>query len=90
MERKQMRYEYKAARREWRDERRIARGRLPKGQRRMPKSLARAQDRDAQTFLGKVFRQNVLYLIIVNLPTKQEMDEGVARLEQVVSQASRA
>jgi hypothetical protein len=78
-------------RREWKDERRMAYGRAPRGPRRVPKALqdARNPDRDAHSLIGKVFKQNVLYLIVVNLPTNEEMQQGIAMLEQVVSEGRR-
>lgn len=40
--------------------------------------------------LGKTLQQDVLYLIIVNLPTEEEMKESLEGLDRVVEQAEQA
>jgi hypothetical protein len=40
--------------------------------------------------LGKRLQQDVLYLIIVNLPTEEEMKESLEGLERAVEQAEQA
>ncbi|KAJ6032594.1 hypothetical protein N7540_003326 [Penicillium herquei] len=53
----------------------------------------RAQDqstttpRNRRSIIGKTFQPDVLYLIIVNLPTEEEMKESLADLERLMEQA---
>lgn len=71
------------SRRGYKDEARVARGRSPRGPRRQ--RVPRSQ---RQGTIKKIFQQDVLYLLIVNLPTGSEVQASVAQLEQVVEQAA--
>ncbi len=74
------RQEHRSSRREYRDMRRVVRGKSPRGPRRV--RPARGQ---RQGIIKKIMQQDVLYLIIVNLPSPQEVEDSVAKLEQVVA-----
>ncbi|KAJ5151129.1 uncharacterized protein N7482_010381 [Penicillium canariense] len=76
--RRQARREMK---REYKDARRIARGRSPRGPRRVKRKGGR------KTIIKKIMQQDVLYLLIVNLPTPEEVQQSVTRLENVMAQA---
>lgn len=43
---------------------------------------SRKQERKAWKQKRKLMRQNVLYLMIVNLPTEQEMEAAKAQVQQ--------
>ncbi|KAJ5741050.1 hypothetical protein N7493_000922 [Penicillium malachiteum] len=57
----------------------------------VPKKRAQDQStttpRNRRSIIGKTFPPDVLYLIIVNLPTEEEMKESLADLEQLMEQA---
>lgn len=61
----------------------MARGRAPRGPRqaRRPKG-----QRKKGGIIKKILQQDVLYLLIVNLPTEQEVQESVAKLERVMTE----
>ncbi|KAJ6107490.1 hypothetical protein N7523_008813 [Penicillium sp. IBT 18751x] len=67
--------------RESRDNKLIARGRLPRGPR-----LDKMDRPRRQGIIKKVMQQDVLYLLIVNLPTVEEVQDSVTRLESLVEQ----
>lgn len=58
----------------------MARGKSPRGPRRG--RLPKAQRKKG--VIKKLLQQDVLYLLIVNLPTEQEVQESVANLERVM------
>ena len=62
----------KAERRARRREGRIRAGRAP----------SRKQERKAGNWKRKLMKQNVLYLMIVNLPTEQEMEAAKLQVQQ--------
>ncbi|KAH8900381.1 hypothetical protein GQ53DRAFT_708184 [Thozetella sp. PMI_491] len=74
--------ERRAGRREYKDQRRIARGREPRGPRR-----SRSARGKREGTIKKLLQQDVLYLIIVNIPTEQEVQNSVARLESSIAAA---
>lgn len=74
------------SRREARDVRRVARGRTPRGPLR-DRGQRRSQ-RQRQPMIKKVLQQDVLYLLIVNLPSQEEIQESVSRLEHLVREES--
>ncbi|KAJ5368945.1 uncharacterized protein N7496_008705 [Penicillium cataractarum] len=78
--RREAKHDRRAAKREYKDARRVARGRAPRGPRRVKRRGQR------KTILKKILRQDVLYLLIVNLPSQEEVQQSVAQLEQVMSQ----
>lgn len=80
-ERRAKRNEARAVQQEHRDEGRMARGKAPRGPR--PDRRQRAQKKGGP--IKKVLQQDVLYLIIVNLPTEQEVQQSVAQLERMMS-----
>lgn len=84
-ERRNARQGRRESRRESRDERRMARGRAPRGPRkaRMPKGQRK------KGIIKKILQQDVLYLLIVNLPTEHEVQESVANLERVMTAGNR-
>lgn len=81
--RRAARQERRGARREYRDEARVARGRAPRGPRRQ-----RAPRGQRQRGIRRLLQENVLYLLIVNLPSDQEVAESVVELERIVDQAA--
>ncbi|EPS29232.1 hypothetical protein PDE_04181 [Penicillium oxalicum 114-2] len=64
--------------RESRDARRVARGRPARGPRRVGRRGSR------KTIFKKIMHKDVLYLMVVNLPTEEEVQGSVARLEQMI------
>ncbi|ROW04750.1 hypothetical protein VMCG_04838 [Cytospora schulzeri] len=78
-ERRSAKQDRKAMRREYKDQRRIVHGKSPRGPRRV--RLPKGQRKG---IIKKVLQQDVLYLLIVNLPTEQEVQESVADLERVM------
>ncbi|CAK7563029.1 MAG: hypothetical protein SEPTF4163_000886 [Sporothrix epigloea] len=50
-------------------------------------SYSRASRRDQPRGIKKILQQDVLYLLIVNLPTDEEVQASVAQLERLTSQA---
>ncbi len=77
-DRRAARYERRALRRDYKDSRRVARGRSPRG----PRPPIRDRRRPRKGIIKKIMQQDVMYLLIVNLPTASEVDESVSRLEQ--------
>lgn len=73
--------ERRSVRREYKDTRRVARGRAPRGPRMNRRNRPRRQG-----IIKKVMQQDVLYLLIVNLPSKKEVQESVTRLETLVEE----
>lgn len=59
----------------------MARGRAPRG----PRQARRPKGQRKKGIIKKILQQDVLYLLIVNLPTEQEMQESVANLERVMT-----
>jgi hypothetical protein len=64
----------------------MARGRAPRG----PSQARRAKGQRKPGIIKKILQQDVLYLLIVNLPTEQEVQESVANLERVMTANSQA
>ncbi|CAJ2501914.1 Uu.00g047670.m01.CDS01 [Anthostomella pinea] len=79
-ERRAAKRERKGMRREYKDERRMMKGREPRGPRR-----ARAPRGQRQGIIKKIMQQDVMYLLIVNLPTEEEVQKSVADLERMVA-----
>lgn len=77
-DRRARRRERRAAKREYYDSRRVARGRSPRGPRRIRG--------ERQGIIKKILQQDVLYLLVVNLPSQEEVQESVARLEHIMTQ----
>ncbi|KAJ5134564.1 hypothetical protein N7526_005929 [Penicillium atrosanguineum] len=73
--------ERRGMKRENRDARRVARGRLSRGPRLDKRNRPRRQG-----IIKKVMQQDVLYLLIVNLPSEKEVQDSVTRLESLVEQ----
>jgi len=72
-------------RRELRNDRRVARGHAPLY------SIVPARDakgRRPPGIIKKALQQDVLYLIIVNLPSESEVQESVAQLERVIAETA--
>ncbi|KAL2291756.1 hypothetical protein FJTKL_11954 [Diaporthe vaccinii] len=80
-ERRAARQDRRAMKREYKDQRRMARGRAPRG----PRQPRRSKGQRKKGIIKKILQQDVLYLLIVNLPTEQEVQESVARLERVMT-----
>lgn len=59
----------------------MARGRAPRG----PRQARRPKGQRKKGIIKKILQQDVLYLLIVNLPTEQEVQESVANLERVMT-----
>jgi hypothetical protein len=59
----------------------VARGRAPRGPRRVKRKGPR------KTIIKKIMQQDVLYLLIANLSSQDEVQQSVAQLEQVMAQA---
>lgn len=59
----------------------MARGRAPRG----PRQPRRPKGQRKKGIIKKILQQDVLYLLIVNLPTEQEVQESVATLERVMT-----
>jgi hypothetical protein len=78
--RRKQKRERRALKREYKDARRVARGRLPRGPRRQ-----RGPNGQRKGIIRKILQQDVLYLLVVNLPTDQEVAESVQRLENALS-----
>ena len=81
-QRRALKQERRELRRKHKDARRVSRGRSPRGPRK-----ARTPKRQRQGIIKKILQQDVLYLIIVNLPNQEELQESVTRLESMVQQA---
>lgn len=81
--RREAKRERRDSKREYKDARRVAHGRAPRGPRRV-----RAKRKGARkTIIKKIMHQDVLYLLIVNLPSQDEVQQSVAQLEQVMARA---
>ena len=80
-ERRAAKQDRKALKREYKDQRRMMRGKSPKGPRRA--KLSKGQRKKG--IIKKILQQDVLYLLIVNLPTEQEIQESVANLEMAMT-----
>lgn len=61
----------------------MARGKAPRGPR--PARPARGQRKGV---IRKALKQDVLYLLIVNLPTEEEVQQSVADLERMMAQGA--
>jgi hypothetical protein len=70
----------KDTKRERKDARRVARGRPTRG----PRKVKRKGQR--KTIIKKIMQQDVLYLLIVNLPSQDEVQQSVTQLEQMMAQ----
>lgn len=77
-----MRREYKDMRREYKDARRVARGKAPRGPRRQRRPRGQRKG-----IVRKLLQQDVLYLLIANLPSEQEVQQSVATLESMMTRA---
>lgn len=73
--------ERRGYKREYKDMRRMARGRSPRG----PRRGRGPRGQRKPGIIKKLLQKDVMYLIIVNLPTKDEVEQSVADLERVVS-----
>ncbi|ROW11876.1 hypothetical protein VPNG_05023 [Cytospora leucostoma] len=82
-ERRAAKWAGRDARREYRDQRRMARGKAPRGPRQT--RLKPNGKRRKSGIIKKILQQDVLYLLIVNLPTEEEVQESVANLERVMT-----
>ena len=80
--RRQEKWDRRAERREWRNERRIARGRPPRHYRhqRLPRGQREPKG------IRRLLTQNVLYLTVVNLPTDEEIAAARVKLSQAEKQ----
>ncbi|KAK3936516.1 hypothetical protein QBC46DRAFT_394899 [Diplogelasinospora grovesii] len=87
LNRRAERQERLGMRREYRDMRRMARGRSPRGPREFKEP--RDQRQRLRGLIKKIMQQDVLYLLIVNLPSQEEVQQSVAHLEHAVTEASR-
>ncbi|KAK2597276.1 hypothetical protein N8I77_013136 [Diaporthe amygdali] len=85
-ERRAAKQERRALKREHKDERRVTRGKAPKG----PRHERRRKGQRKGGIIKKILQQDVLYLLIVNLPTEQEVQESVAELERAMTGRSSA
>lgn len=82
--RRATRQERRGSKREYKDARRMGRGKAPRGSR----TIKRRGQR--KTIIKKIMKQDVLYLLIVNLPSQEEVQQSVSRLENVMWQAGEA
>ncbi|KAK7738344.1 hypothetical protein SLS53_006155 [Cytospora paraplurivora] len=82
-ERRAAKWAGRDAKREYRDQRRMARGKAPRGPRQT--RLKPNGKRKKNGIIKKILQQDVLYLLIVNLPTEEEVQESVANLERVMT-----
>lgn len=78
--RREAKQDWRNSKREYKDARRVARGRAPRGPRRVRRKGQR------KTILKKILHKDVLYLLIVNLPSQEEVQQSVTQLEQVMAQ----
>lgn len=83
-ERRGSKQDRKARKREYMDQRRVMRGKSPRGpiRVRVPKN----QRKGIISKISRVLQQDVLYLLIVNLPTDEEVQESMADLERMMSE----
>lgn len=80
-ERRAARQDRRELKRESKDMRRMARGRLPRGPR-----PARTPRRQRKGVIKRILQEDVLYLLVVNLPTEEEVQRSVAELQRVMAQ----
>lgn len=85
-ERRAAKQERRALKREHKDERRVTRGKAPKG----PRHERKRKGQRKGGIIKKILQQDVLYLLIVSLPTEQEVQESVAELERAMTGRSSA
>lgn len=78
-ERRASKQDRRAMKREYKDQRRMTRGKSPRGPRRVRRPKGQRKG-----IIKKILQQDVLYLLIVNLPTEQEVQDSVADLERVM------
>ncbi|KAB8218028.1 hypothetical protein BDV33DRAFT_193084 [Aspergillus novoparasiticus] len=71
--------------RESQDSRRIARGEPPSEP--IKEKWQRYQRKKKPGLAKKVLQQDVLYLLIVNMPTEEELQQSIAQLEHLMQQA---
>lgn len=81
--RRQTKRERRDSKREYKDARRVARGRAPRG----PRRVRAKRKGTRKTIIKKIMQQDVLYLLIANLPSQDEVQQSVAQLEQVMARA---
>lgn len=81
-ERRAAKQERKDMRREYKDARRVARGKAPRRPRRQRRPRGQRKG-----IVRKLLQQDVLYLLIVNLPSEQEVQQSVAALESMMTTA---
>ncbi|KAK9770751.1 putative Aminoglycoside phosphotransferase domain-containing protein [Seiridium cardinale] len=79
-EKRSAKQERRAAKRDYKDERRVMKGREPRGPRRV--RLPRSQRKG---IIKRIMQKDVLYLLIVNLPTQDEVQHSAAQLEQIMN-----
>lgn len=77
--RREAKQERREVKRKYKDARRVARGHAPRGPRRVKRKGPR------KTIMKKIMQQDVLYLLIVNLPSQEEVQQSVAQLEQAMA-----
>lgn len=63
----------------------MRRGKAPRGPRRERRERLPNGKRKKNGILKKILQQDVLYLLIVNLPTEEEVQESVANLEKAMT-----
>jgi len=73
------RRERRAHKRAYKDERRIARGKSPRG----PRKLKPGDPGYQPTGVGRLLQQDVLYLMILNIPTDEELQQAVVTLHDL-------
>ncbi|PIG81841.1 hypothetical protein AARAC_003683 [Aspergillus arachidicola] len=71
--------------RELQDSKRIARGEPPSEP--IKEKWQRYQRKKKPSLAKKVLQQDVLYLLIVNMPTEEELQQSIAQLEHLMQQA---
>ncbi|KAJ4414356.1 hypothetical protein N0V82_007964 [Gnomoniopsis sp. IMI 355080] len=79
-EKRALRQDRRALKREQKNQRRMARGRAPRGPRR-----GRRQKGQRKGVIKRIMQKDVLYLLIINLPTEQEVQQSVASLERITA-----
>ncbi|KAF3392658.1 hypothetical protein F1880_008641 [Penicillium rolfsii] len=78
--RREARQERRQMKREYKDSRRVARGRAPRGPRRVKRRGQR------KTIIKKLMQKDVLYLLVVNLPSQEEVQQSVSQLEHLLAE----
>ncbi|KAK7753819.1 hypothetical protein SLS62_004185 [Diatrype stigma] len=76
-ERRAAKQERRALKREYKDARRVLKGKEPRGPRR-----ARLPKGQRKGIIKRIMQKDVLYLLIVNLPTQEEVQHSRAQLEE--------